>query len=69
MTINEMTYKGIIMLVLDEVGVDITLDGTGMAFIAVDKEGIKVAGPNGSLKVIVYDVLSKCLVDKEDDGE
>lgn len=65
-TISNMTYKGIIMLVLDEAGVDITLDGTGMAFIAVDKEGTKIAGDSDNLRVIIYDVLHKLLVDKED---
>ena len=63
--ISDMTYKGIIMLVLDEVGVDITVDGTGMAFIAVDKEGKRIAGDSDNLREIVYDVLHKLLASKE----
>ena len=56
--ISEMTYHEIIISVLEKAGIEITRDGTGMAFIAIDKEGKRIAGVQRSPKLLIYDILT-----------
>lgn len=64
-TVDEMTYQELIMLVLKKKGIQISLDGTGMAFVATNENGERIATANANPKVTIYDVLNRYLVAKE----
>ena len=56
--ITKMTYQELVSAILKAKEIEVCRDGTGMGWIAVDKNGTRIAGTNANRKITIFSALT-----------